>query len=309
MADMMRKKRRQEETNCLQTARAVLTEIFWLVWTNRKGHKLWQCCNVPFTELHSPLFNFPLVFKKGKKKLSCPLISAKVALEAAISKGAWAVYHNYHVFMQQGDREAVSDLATVTALLPSCGSARRAKICTIREKTAGVNSPLQRYAGWQSKRGQQRRQYGEQLAQDILLAALCLAYHNRGSGRFPNNGRGWEDGREREREWESRRWGSAWWCVFKMNLSICCDTKGRVRREKKKTHKHSWRSSQTNNTTATAKGRWSTLKSGNVAFNAHTYLRALYYSCQHLKPKVSHCSVNLNLTFQLQLRYYLKILS
>lgn len=102
--------------------------------------------------------------------------------------------------MQQGDREAVSDLATVTALLPSCGSARGAKICTIREKTAGVNSPAQHYAGWQSKRGQQRRQYGEQLVQDILLAALCLAYHNRGSGRFPNNGRGWEDGSEREGE-------------------------------------------------------------------------------------------------------------
>lgn len=79
--------------------------------------------------------------------------------------------------------------------LPSCGSARGAKICTIREKTAGVNSLVQRYAGWQSKQGQQRRQYGEQLAQGILLAALCLAYHNRGSGRFPNNGRGWEDGR------------------------------------------------------------------------------------------------------------------
>lgn len=157
--------------------------------------------------------------------MSCPLISAKVALEAAISEGAWAVYHNYHVFMQQGDREAVSDLATVTALLPSCGSARGAKICTIREKTAGVNSPVQSYAGWQSKRGQQRRQYGEQLAQDILLAALCLAYHNRGSGRFPNNGRGWEDGRERE----SRRWGSVWWCVFEMDLSVRRDTKGRVR--------------------------------------------------------------------------------
>lgn len=40
-----------------------------------------------------------------------------------------------------------------------------------------------------------RQQYGQQLAQDTVLAALRLAYHN----RFPNSGGGWEDG-EREQQ-------------------------------------------------------------------------------------------------------------
>lgn len=93
--------------------------------------------------------------------------------------------------MLQDDGESATDLATVLALLPSCDSARGEN----GGEKAGVSSLVQRYAGWQSVWGQQRRHDGEKVSQDILLAALCLAYHNRGSGRFPNNGRGWEDGR------------------------------------------------------------------------------------------------------------------
>ena len=78
----------------------------WHVRTNGKGHKLWQCSKVPFTELHSPLFNFPVSRQLNclikKKKMPCPFICVKVALEAATSKGDRAVYHIHCALMQLG---------------------------------------------------------------------------------------------------------------------------------------------------------------------------------------------------------------
>lgn len=131
-------------------------ENLWLVWTNRKGHKLWQCSNVPFTELRSPLFNFPLSHQLTclLKKMSCPFISIKVALEAATSKGAWAVYHNYCVFMQLGYGEAVSDLATFIVLSPLrlCKSGCYKNSYYLKETAPGVNSLVQCYAGWQTSK-------------------------------------------------------------------------------------------------------------------------------------------------------------
>lgn len=68
--------------------------------------------------------------------------------------------------------------------------------------------------------GQHGRHDGQKMAKDILLTAPCLAYHNRGSGRFPNIGRGKGDGR-----WERAGGGGcARLCVFKMSISI--DAKG-----------------------------------------------------------------------------------
>lgn len=44
------------------------------VRTNGKGHKLWQCSNVPSGELHSPLFDFLLARQLTKR----PFVSLKV---------------------------------------------------------------------------------------------------------------------------------------------------------------------------------------------------------------------------------------
>lgn len=57
-----KKKKDRKGWNHLRTTRATPRERenLWLVGTDRKGHKLWPCSNIPFTELHSPLFNFPI---------------------------------------------------------------------------------------------------------------------------------------------------------------------------------------------------------------------------------------------------------
>lgn len=104
--------------------------------------------------------------------------------------------------MQSGWREAVSNLATFTVLFPSrlCWSGRCEKIYTIWKKQQQRLIPWCSVMQAGNPSGGARQQYGLQLAQDILLTALCLAYHNRRSGRFPNNSRGREDGRESRRK-------------------------------------------------------------------------------------------------------------
>lgn len=103
----------------------------------------------------------------------------------------------------RGSRGAVSNLATFTVLLPSRRSGHRKKK---KRRSYRIWKKLKwrlipRCSAMQAgdpNRGT-RQQYGQQLAQDTVLAALRLAYHN----RFPNSGGGWEDG-EREQQGRGR---------------------------------------------------------------------------------------------------------
>lgn len=107
--------------------------------------------NYTLLYLTSHFHDNELVFKKNVM----PFYSVKVALEAATSKGDGAVYRIRCVFMQSGWREVVSNLATFAFAFPPCSSVGVAvakNLYNMKETAAEVNSLLQCYAGWQSKR-------------------------------------------------------------------------------------------------------------------------------------------------------------
>lgn len=151
-------KKGREERNRLQTAWAILTER--LSGLSEQIGKVTNCDSVVMSHsLNYTLLYLTFHFHFNElvfKKMSCPFIPVKVALEAATSYCAWAVYHNYCVFMQRGYRSwgAVSNLAPFKVRLPSrlCSSGCCKNSNRLKESASGVNSLVQCYAGWQSKR-------------------------------------------------------------------------------------------------------------------------------------------------------------
>lgn len=200
-----KKEKGQERRHRLQPAQAILTEKRLLVRTNRKGRKLWQWSNVPFTELHHPLFNFHvnwLVFKKCHALLLLERVHQRQP-RARETK----LFITFTVRLCSfGLREAVSNLATLTVLSPRAALSEWPMQNFIKYKKEQQRRliPWCGVARAGCPSGGARQEYGQQLPQDILLAALCVAYHNRQLGRVPNNGRGWEDGRESREEGKGR---------------------------------------------------------------------------------------------------------
>lgn len=83
----------------------------WLVWTNRKGHKLWQCSNVPFTELHSPLFKRPAFTSAKlslKKKNVMPFYFFKGCTRGSHKQGGSELFITLSVHLCSRDREGLS---------------------------------------------------------------------------------------------------------------------------------------------------------------------------------------------------------
>lgn len=179
----------------------------------------------------------------------------------------------------RGSRGAVSNLATFTVLLPSLRSGHRKKKRKKKRKSYRIWKKWKRrliprcsvmQAG--DPNGGTRQQYGQQLAQDTVLTALPLAYHN----RFPNSGGGWEDG---EREQQGRGRSS---CIVYVSLWLLNEPFYRLwhkqtsTEEHTNTHKHthtSW--AVTGMTISCDKRRWwpaSKAKSASgCTFNWHPF--------------------------------------
>lgn len=144
----------------------------WPVRTNRRGHKLWQRCNVPLTELHSPLFNFFFYVWRLHWRLPQVKRQSLSQSQAALEKSCQLIWQH-----------------SAAAFFPHvCAGPSIANVYTIWKKFPAPS----RQAGWQSEREEPdndvfRSERGTSSSQ--LCVELITSDHQEGFQRTAEGGR------------------------------------------------------------------------------------------------------------------------